>query len=124
MTPDGIVVTLEPASSAYRAQACWAVSLGDADAGAGAKASPTYGSIVIVLPMAAAPLPAGADPYRPADRAVPQPTTATRATLMPKAPRQIRLTLFGRTATGTGCSQQSASRPAAAPDSPALRRIT
>jgi hypothetical protein len=32
------------------------------------------------------------------------PTTVSKATLMPRAPRQIPFTQLGRTATGAGCS--------------------
>jgi hypothetical protein len=33
------------------------------------------------------------------------PTAVSKAILMPRAPRQIRLTQLGRTPTGTGCGQ-------------------
>src|SRR5215472_2843723 len=46
----------------------------------------------------------GGDPGRPMDRAPPQPTTVSRAMPMAKAWYQIRLTLLGRKATGTGCT--------------------
>ena len=64
---------------------------------------------MIVRRPGAVPLAAGADLCRPADRAVPQATTAIRTTMTPRTPSQIRLTLLGRTAPVTGCGQQSAS---------------